>query len=258
MAKSRKSLEGRVAGAAERTLAAQKYVSAIDVLMGIGWLDGNSLKRWRQGQVDCLERVVQANLSRISEAMQLLRSWARDKGLNRARQPTARAGMADPAVQPQRRCRPRAALPYPLGLARAVRAKTPAPGREGAGAGSGRDRAAARRLDLPPLRRQWRLADHENEGPACLPCVGLGDLQLLPAGDALPARRAKARSAPCGGGALQQDPQALRAPGPPGRAAGLEGGRARGRGGEGIAVHRGTGPSPPFSLYSWCMSISTI
>jgi hypothetical protein len=35
----------------------------------------------------------------------------------------------------------------------------------------------------------------ENEGPACLACVGLGDLELLPAGDALLTRRAKARSA---------------------------------------------------------------
>jgi hypothetical protein len=34
----------------------------------------------------------------------------------------------------------------------------------------------------------------ENTGPACLRCVGLDDLQYLPAGDALLTRRAKARS----------------------------------------------------------------
>lgn len=51
------------------------------MLVGIGWLDAGAVKRWRQGQVDCLERIVQANLSRISEAMKLLRSWATKNGL---------------------------------------------------------------------------------------------------------------------------------------------------------------------------------
>ncbi len=35
----------------------------------------------------------------------------------------------------------------------------------------------------------------ENPGPACLRCVGLDDLEFLPAGDALLTRRAKAKSA---------------------------------------------------------------
>lgn len=35
----------------------------------------------------------------------------------------------------------------------------------------------------------------EDLGPLCLACVGLGDLEFLPAGDALLTRRAKAKSA---------------------------------------------------------------
>jgi len=35
----------------------------------------------------------------------------------------------------------------------------------------------------------------ENPGPACMRCVGLDDLEFLPAGDALLTRRAKAKSA---------------------------------------------------------------
>ncbi len=35
----------------------------------------------------------------------------------------------------------------------------------------------------------------EDPGPACLSCVGLDDLDYLPAGDALLTRRAKAESA---------------------------------------------------------------
>ena len=78
---NRRKLSGRIIKAAEAALAAKNYVSPVDVLVGIGWLDPASLKRWQQGQVAYLERVVQANLSRISEAMKLFRSWATGKGL---------------------------------------------------------------------------------------------------------------------------------------------------------------------------------
>jgi hypothetical protein len=79
---NRQTLPARVARVAEAALAAKKYVSAIDVLTGMGWLLPDALQRWRRGQVDCLERVVQTNLSRISETMKLFRAWARAKGLN--------------------------------------------------------------------------------------------------------------------------------------------------------------------------------
>jgi hypothetical protein len=78
---NRRKLANRVAKAAVEVLAAKKYVRPIDVLIGIGWLDRGALDRWRQGRVDYLERVVQANLSRISAAMELLRSWASARGL---------------------------------------------------------------------------------------------------------------------------------------------------------------------------------
>ena len=74
---NRTKLANRVIKAAEAALATRSYVSPIDVLVGIGWLDPGAVKRWQQGQVDYLERVVQANLSRISEAMKLFRSWER-------------------------------------------------------------------------------------------------------------------------------------------------------------------------------------
>src|SRR5260221_4478258 len=80
--KNRTKLANRVIKAAEAALAAQHYVAPVDVLVGIGWLDGGTVKRWRQGQVDYLERVVQTNLSRISEAMKLFRSWATTKGVS--------------------------------------------------------------------------------------------------------------------------------------------------------------------------------
>jgi len=79
--KNRKSLPERVAEAAERSLTAQNYVSPIDVLMRIGWLAPDAERRWRQGRTDSLECVAQVGISRLSEAITLLRSWASEKDL---------------------------------------------------------------------------------------------------------------------------------------------------------------------------------
>ena len=79
--KNRIPLADRVAKAAEAALAARHFVSAIDILVGIGWLDARSVERWRRGQIDCLEEVVRANLPRISEAMRLFQFWAAARGL---------------------------------------------------------------------------------------------------------------------------------------------------------------------------------
>ena len=77
---NRKKLDDRVIRAAAAALAAHKYVSPVDVLVGIGWLDPGALVRWQRGQY--IEEVVQTNLPRISEAMKLFRSWATAKELS--------------------------------------------------------------------------------------------------------------------------------------------------------------------------------
>jgi hypothetical protein len=57
---------------------------------------------------------------------------------------------------------------------------------------------------VQPLNKEWTchrcggtgwLLMMENEGPACLRCLGLDDLEFLPTGDALLTRRARAKSA---------------------------------------------------------------
>src|ERR1700687_654830 len=80
--KNRNALVERVVKAAEAALAAQGYVSPIDVLVGIRWLDVPTVERWRRRQIDCLQRAVPTHLPRISEAMKLFRSWAREKTLS--------------------------------------------------------------------------------------------------------------------------------------------------------------------------------
>ena len=75
------ALAQRVERAAEAALAQQRYVSAIDVLLGLGWLAPTHLDQWRQGRVQCLERVVQASLPKLATAMRVFRRWAQQRGL---------------------------------------------------------------------------------------------------------------------------------------------------------------------------------
>src|ERR1700678_2344871 len=79
--KNRQSLADRVARAAESSLAIQEYVAPLDVLMGIGWLDASTEKRWRLGQIESVEGALQVNPARIFEAMELFHSWVKSKGL---------------------------------------------------------------------------------------------------------------------------------------------------------------------------------
>lgn len=75
------ALEQRVVRVAEVALAERKYVTAIDVFVGLGWLTQSRVDDWRKGRINCLERVVQASLSKLSTAMKLFRRWAQRRGL---------------------------------------------------------------------------------------------------------------------------------------------------------------------------------
>lgn len=195
---NRRKLADRVVRAAEASLAAQNYASPIDVLVRIGWLDPGAVKRWRQGQIDCLEAAVQANLARISEAMKLFRSWATGKGLSASETHYV-------ARTPQRQALrfSRSGNPTIEQLYRTHWVSRELSERK-------RERLtekASRAPDLvviQPLNDAWichrcggtgDLLMMEKPGPACLRCVGLDDLQFLSAGNSLLARRVKAKSA---------------------------------------------------------------
>jgi hypothetical protein len=195
--KNRVPLADRVAKAAEAALAARHFVSAIDVLVGIGWLDPGAVERWRREQIDCLEEAVQTNPPRISEAMQLFRSWAIAKGLSAS--PTAYV-----ARTPRRQFLRFSRSGNPA-IEESYRTHWMSPELSE----KKRERLAEKASRPPelvvvqPLNAEWRchrcggtgdLLMMENPGPACLRCVGLDDLAFLPAGDALLTRRAKAKS----------------------------------------------------------------
>lgn len=78
---SLKSIEKRVIQSAEATLFSRSYVSAIDVLVGMGSLQAVHVQDWRNGKIPYLEKVIQGNLHKISFAMKCFRSWALRKNL---------------------------------------------------------------------------------------------------------------------------------------------------------------------------------
>lgn len=190
-------LRVRVVAAAEGVLARQGFVSPIDVLVGIGWLDQATLKRWKQSQLAYLEAGIQAKLSRVSEAIRLFRAWATEKHLH----PSETAYVAKtPARTALRFSESGDASIERLYRTHWVSRDLSAKKRE-------RLKEAVNRppelVVIQPLDTGWRchrcggagdLLIMEEPGPSCLSCAGLGSLVFLPAGDAGRSRRAKARS----------------------------------------------------------------
>ena len=195
--KNRIPLADRVARAADAALAAQHFVSAIDILVGIGWLDFGTVQRWRRGQIDCLEEVVQVNRLRISEAMRLFEAWSITKGLLPS--PTAYVGGTPgrPTLRFSRDGNPEIESSYRTHW---VSPELSEKKRERLAETASR---APELVVIQPLNTEWvchrcggtgDLLIMENPGPACLRCAGLDDLEYLPAGDALLTRRAKSKS----------------------------------------------------------------
>ena len=195
--KTRTPLVDRVTRAAETALAAQGHVGPIDVLLAIRWLEPSAEKRWQQGQIDCLEDAIQTNPSRVAEAMTLFRAWTVQKGLLASETPYVARTSQRQALRFTRDGEPAIEAHF------RTRFLSPAlPDKK-------RERVVAQASKPPdlvviqPLKDTWKchrcggtgdLLVMENDGPACLRCVGLDDLAFLPAGDALLSRRAKAKS----------------------------------------------------------------
>jgi len=186
------AIEQRVERAAEAALAEQRYVSAIDVLLGLGWLAPPHLDEWRQGRVQCLERVVQASLSKQSTAMRVFLRWAQ------------RRGLVSSETRYVARTRDRKPLRFSVSgapeIERAYRTHWVSPELSAAK----RDRLAERQNRPPELvvispLKEWTcttcsgtgdLLIMQDAGPVCLRCTGMDHLVFLPAGDAGLTRRA--------------------------------------------------------------------
>jgi hypothetical protein len=189
---SGQKLEQRVTRAAEAALAQQRYVSAIDVLLRLGWLAPSHVDRWRQGRVETLESVAQANLSKITDAMAVLRRWARDQGL--------KPSETDYVARTRDRRRLRFSVSGDAAIESAYRTHWVSPDLS--------ERTVKRQSAPPDLvviipLKDWTCTScggtddflfMEDPGPLCMDCADLGHLEFLPSGDAALTRRAKKAS----------------------------------------------------------------
>jgi hypothetical protein len=196
VAGTQSKLERRVVRVAAAALAERQYVTAIDVLVGVGWLAPRRVDEWRQGRVDYLERVVEAGLGNISTAMRVFRRWGQQRGLkpsetgyvarSRGGQPLRFSKSGDPSIE------------------RAYRTHWVSPELSEAK----RARLAERQSKPPDLVvvspvKDWSCSScggtgglliMEDVGPLCLACADMDHLVFLASGDAALTRRAKRAS----------------------------------------------------------------
>ena len=190
-------LERRVAEAAEAALAQRGFVTAVDVLIGIGWLAPARVDEWRQGRVEYLERAIQVNLTKVTAAMKSFRVWARGRGLlasetayvsrTRDRRPLRFSKSGNPEIE--RAYRTHWVSPA---LSEAKRRRL-----------AERESAPPDLAVISPLNSVMctscggdcgDLLVMESPGPLCLTCADMDHLVFLPSGDAALTRRAKKAS----------------------------------------------------------------
>jgi hypothetical protein len=191
-----RSIEDRVARAAEAALADKRFVTPVDVLMSVGWLQPGLVDRWRQGRVEYLEAAAQVDSEKLSEAMAALVRWSEQRGL----QPSE----TEYAARTRDRRRLRFTASGDAAIERAYSThwvSTELSERK-------RERLRERQSRPPDLVvispiRDWACAEcggsggllmMEEGGPLCLDCVDMGHLVFLPSGDAALTRRAKRAS----------------------------------------------------------------
>jgi hypothetical protein len=196
---NRRSLEKRVADAASAALAEHDHVSAVDVLVGLGWLHPSNVDRWRRGRAECLEPAVQVGADRIAAALEALRGWAGARGLSPIE-------VGYPA-----HARPQRALRFSVGgdpdVERAYRTHwVPADLSERERTRLVEQTSRAPDLVVVSALREWFCAEcggtgelllMEDAGPICMRCADMDHLVFLPSGDAALTRRARKASRLC-------------------------------------------------------------
>ena len=71
----------KITGAVSRILGKKDVVALIDLFTEMGLLDLENVRRWKRGEVNYLERVIQCNLAQASRILRILRFHAHDLNL---------------------------------------------------------------------------------------------------------------------------------------------------------------------------------
>jgi hypothetical protein len=194
-------MQERVIQAAEYALEEEHEVSPISVCSRLQLVAPVHLERWRRGQVEALDELMQGRAAKLASIFRILRQWAQARGLE-----PFRARYVRPSREGEKELRftdrkfPGMEEDFhthyrPANLPEKQRRTLEA-----------RARRAAERDVL------WSLTDTacsecgapipaggflwmDNREPLCLPCVNLGELEFLPRGDTALTRRAGKLSA---------------------------------------------------------------
>jgi hypothetical protein len=186
------SLEHRVMAAAQEALARQKFVTPVDVCVGLGWLHSRHVDSWRQGRAASLADLLPVSDDKLAQLLEYLQRWAETNGLKpsdtdyvaatRDRRPLHFTADADLAAESAWRTH-------------WIPADLPAPARE----------RIIKRQEKPPDLvvvipiKDWDCAEcqgtgdlliMDDAGPLCLTCADMDHLVFLGAGDAALTRRA--------------------------------------------------------------------
>lgn len=198
---NRQQLEKRVIDIASAVLNKQHYVSSIDVLLGIGYLQVNHLEDWRRRKAPYLEKVIHANLNKITRAMQCFHNWARNTGLKPSETDyVAKTRGPKQALQFSKSGNFKIELAYRTHYlspqlsekkCQKLKEKLEKPAEQVVFWIINESQCVKCKKDL----HQGSFLLLENDDPFCMKCAGLGDLVFLPSGDAKLTRHAKKYSA---------------------------------------------------------------
>jgi hypothetical protein len=188
------SLATRVVTAAEEALARQRYVAALDVCVGIGWLHSRNVDQWRQGRVGTVQELLPVPADRLAEVIEHLEQWATGQGLVRNEASYVAATRDRRALRFTDEGDPRTEAAW--------RTHWVAPGLSAAQEQKiAKKQSAAPDLVVIQPSTEFTCAEcgevgsdllmMEDAGPLCLACADMDHLVFLPAGDAALTRRSK-------------------------------------------------------------------
>jgi hypothetical protein len=186
----------RVEAAAAEALARRKFVTPVDVCVGLGWLRESNLEDWRRRRVDDLEYFLPVHDERLVNLVVYLDEWAQAGGLTRT-QTDYVAATRD--RRPLRFFTDGEPLLEAAWRSQWISADIPVERRE---------RIVERQAAPPDLVvvqpvKDWTCAEcgetgdlliMDDQGPLCLTCADMDHLVFLAAGDAALTRRAKKAS----------------------------------------------------------------
>jgi hypothetical protein len=190
-------LQERVVAVAETALARQKFVTPIDVCLGIGWLQPPNLDDWRHGRVDDLDYFLPTHDDRSVAFLVHLAEWAIAKGLKRvqadyvsatrSRSPLRFTSLDEPVIENAWRTH-WISPDLPDEQAERVTQRRSAP---------------PDLLVIQPLKdftcaecgtESGDLLVMDDKGPLCMDCADMDHLVFVPSGDAALTRRARKAS----------------------------------------------------------------